>query len=762
MCVVHWALMPIELKELVPSEMNPPLNRTLVKDERGLSLVESFLGRTVELGYDLETNIVPNFVHRKIRTMQLGNRDEQYVIDLLAFAGTTEKLQEQGWRKTPDWASPIVSVVRPALESSTHEKVGANLEFEYVTALWCLGIRLWNIWDCYLVEKVLHAGKVYFFKEGFWALDDMVARYTGLRLNKDLQKSFDLETPLTEDQLDYAALDTRLPLAVKKGQSAAVARLRLEKAVYIENHAVPAFSEMHVNGVKMDPEKWCALVDATEAAHLNNIKVLDTHFVPVVGTKQDAEPYSEDQLSTLEKAWKDAPKPTSWVDTGYDADGLKTRKAVDNQRADNRQIFAAARRERVAWEKACEDCTGEAFINYGGPAQLLTALRGMGFGEKKLANTSDKALSKQSEHGVIKAIQEHRSTEKSLSTYGKKWLDYINPDTGLIHARHIQLGAETGRPSCSKPNLYNIPKEKEIRACFTAEEGYALITVDESGAELRIIAELSADKTWVDSFAKNWDMHSVGAEAMESAKWAAAALPDCAFSASKQKCSCPEHKKMREAAKVINFQIAYGGSAYALADSLRIPKERAEGKLRQHRIANAGVHKYLDGSAVSAKMNLLSRTRSGRIRWYVKPTWPLAEERAREDAKKFKREFKSSDIKRKYGQMYGSIEREGKNSPIQGLNADIMKLAMGSGSDKNGKPFMWHLLSQFDFTPMDAPKKHVRLVNHVYDEVVVKCPLETANPCMQMIGDCINRAGAEFMTSVVMDWEGKVANCWSK
>lgn len=759
MCVVQCILMS-ELKILVPSEMSPPLNRTLVNDERTLASVESFLGRTVEFGYDLETNIVPTFVQRKIRTMQFGNRDEQYVIDLLAFAGSTEKLLQQGQRKSPDWAKSIVDVVAPALESNKALKVGANLEFEYITTNWCLGLRPWNFWDCLLVEKVLYAGKVHFFKEGFWALDDLVGRYTGLAVNKELQKSFDLETPLTEDQLNYAALDTRLPLAVKKGQMVSADKLRLLRAVQIENEAIPAFSEMQVNGFHLDAEKWCDLVAATQTKHIDNTNILDTHFVSVVGTKAAAEPYSEAALQHLEDEWRNTIVPPKRVSGSTDLVDERTR--LQEARAERREQFEQGRRERAAWLKKCEDCAGEAYINYAAPDQLLQALRTMGFNEKKLANTGDKALSKQSGHPAIKAIQEHRTTGKLLSTYGLNWLEYINPDTGDIHARHIQLGAETGRPSCTKPNLYNIPKDKAYRACFTAEEGYVLITVDESGAELRIIAELSGDQTWIDAFLNDWDMHSVGAEGMKPEVWASSTVEGCTFLASKKKCECPGHKKMRDVAKALNFKVAYGGTAYTLADDLGIPKSEAEEFLRQHKKANAGVHKCLDQLGMNAKMNLLSRTLSDRIRFFTQPTWPLAEERAREDAIKFKREFKSTDTKKKYGMMYGNIEREGKNSPIQGSNADITKRAMGCGFDKDGKPYMWHQLPDYDVRREDGTKKEAKLVNHVYDEFVVKCPVETAADCMEMIGDCIKRAGAEFMKKVTMEWEGKIAKHWSK
>src|ERR1017187_8942815 len=111
-----------DLKELIPAQMSPPLNRLLVKDQEGLDKVSVFLSRVDTFGFDTETNIVPAFTERKLRTIQVGNRDEQYVIDLLAFAGSTERLMEQGSRTAPAWSQLIVDAIKPGLEDGSKLK----------------------------------------------------------------------------------------------------------------------------------------------------------------------------------------------------------------------------------------------------------------------------------------------------------------------------------------------------------------------------------------------------------------------------------------------------------------------------------------------------------------------------------------------------------------------------------------------------------------------------------------------------------------
>jgi DNA polymerase-1 len=735
---------------LSPAGLNPPLNITLIRSPDQLPQLSAFLDRSLEFVYDVETNVADAFTDRYLRTIQIGDRNEQYVIDLLEFAGSTERLMEQGNCTAPDWAQPIADVIRPALESGDKVKVGVNLEFDYTQTAWCLGVFLWCVYDCLLAEKVIHCGRVGFYEKGFWALDDLVARYAKKRIDKSQQTTFDLSTPLTEQQIQYAGLDVRLPLAVKSGQASLIAAARLCRTVQIENDAMPAFGDMHLNGMYLDSTAWLEILSGVEALHKDHVKVLDNYLIPVVGSKHEP-PIKPAQVMELETLWR----------------GEKDRE----KRAALRKEYQAANKKLREWEKALPDCEGEAFINYGSNPQLLQTLRLMGYGERKLPSTDDKVLATLAGDPVIDALRNYRTTAKQKSTYGKNWLEFINAKTGRVHPRINQIGAATGRASCTKPNLYNIPAEAEYRGAFRAPVGYVFITVDMAGAELRILAELSGEPLMVKAFANGWDVHSMGAEMIFGEKWKAVTvhevynvvkdgktltIPQCAFYyADKQKCECPGHKKLRTQVKALNFGIIYGKEAKSFGEELGISKEDAQRLLDLWRRTYKVAWAFLQKLGNDTKMTQVCRTLADRVRYFAKPDWDdckvIAMERLKERGKD-PLTVTSRDIQRVYHGRFGNIEREGKNTPHQGSNADIAKIAMGAGYDKEGKPYLWHLMRQYD----------AKLLNFVYDELDFQCREDQAEEFVKVVGDCIRRAGAELMSKVTMEYEANVSDRWQK
>src|SRR5581483_6760164 len=715
---------------------------------------KDFLSRASAFGIDTETNITPTFVNRRIRTIQVGDKNEQYVIDLLAFAGSTANLVYfQGHNGVRVQQNPglqaVVDVLRPHLESMLWLKVGANLQFDYEVVKWCLGIRMWHLHDVQIVEKVIYAGLVDFFETGFWGLEDLVARYAKLRIDKSHQQSFDLETPLTPAQVTYAGLDTRLPLAVRAGQLVTLSKDKLDWAAKIENDAIPAFGDMHINGLLLSADKWLTLLEEQRFKKSAVIAALDKVFVPVVGTKD----VPAHDLVALEAAWK-----------------AETDKAA---RAFLRDAYMQARKAVNKARKNYDTFQGNAAINYGSNAQLLAALRKMGFGERKLPNTNDKSLKLVAEHplwdgdkvfgsenwelldecGVIDLIRLYRETDKLITTYGEEFLNkYVDKETGRIHSEIHQMGAETGRTSSSKPNVQNLPRDKRYRACFVARPGYKMLTMDYEGCELRILAELSGEKVWIDAFNNGWDVHSVGAEILYKKRWEDAAEEGCAYYAKHEKCGCKEHKKLRDNVKAINFGLAYGLAAKGLAEQLSISLKDAEKLIHEYKTAFPTVSNYLDNAGKESVMTLEARTICGSRRRWHKPSWDEARRIAMQRLVKDGKDVSSLsdyDINRVYKAMHGSIEREGKNSRIQGTNAYIAKLAMGCGFDPDGKPYMWHTLE---------PQFNALLENFVHDEFVIESPDAVAEQCFKTAGDAMSRAGGEMVKKIKMTYDGKIAD----
>lgn len=715
---------------MVVSELNPLLNSMLISDMQSMSAVVGFMSRVTEFGFDVETNVVDSFVDRKIRTIQIGNRDEQYIIDLLALAGSTAHLAEgQGGYQPGDWARPLVEALKPFFENEKITKVGTYLQFDYETLKWAFGIRSKGFYDCHLAEKVINAGRAAFWQD---SLEEMVERYCGLKIDKTLQTGFDLESPLDQERLDYAALDVRLPFSIRAGQKSKIEKNGLTAVIYeVENPAIPAFGDMHLNGMRLEPSKWMTLIDAVKLKHHDNVKELDTYFIPVVG--DSAKPsevcalpgfedkYHFDSLEQLEAAWRDEKdKPT---------------------RALLRQQFYEVRRKIADWDKARAKWEGDAAINYGSTKQVRDGLLAMGIEEKKLPDTNDRTLEKLKDP-VIKALQRFRETEKLLDTYGESFLDNIDCYTKRIHSRVNQIGAETGRTSSSQPNLQNIPKKPEWRACFVARPGYKIITIDMSGAELRILAEASGEPVWVEAFSKGWDVHSVGAEIIFGQKWKDVTEPSCAYhhTGDHQKCKCKGHKELRGQIKSINFGIAYGMEAGKLADEIKVSKQEAQALLDLYRSTFKCVTAYLKKLGDSAKINLVARTLAGRCRWFDRPDWNKARQKVVDDGK----EPTQPQISRKYHAMYASIEREGKNTPIQGTNSDIAKLWMALICEELELYY------------------NALLIMMVHDELVIECPEDSIERCTELLSAKCKQAGARFMHTVVMESDFHVADFWFK
>ncbi|HKV27147.1 MAG TPA: DNA polymerase I [Candidatus Acidoferrales bacterium] len=240
-------------------------------------------------------------------------------------------------------------------------------------------------------------------------------------------------------------------------------------------------------------------------------------------------------------------------------------------------------------------------------------------------------------HELPKLVMDYREVAKLNSTYADTLHQLISPHTGRLHTRFDQTGTATGRLSSSNPNLQNIPIRtklgREIRAAFVAEPGNILLSADYSQIELRILAHFSEDPVLVDAFRRAEDIHSRTAqEVFDVAPFA----------------QTPEH---RRAAKVINFGIIYGLSAFGLAQNLQIDQKEAAKFIAAYFDRYRGVKKYLDRQVAETRKTGVTRTMFGRVR-------PIPE------------------INSPQPNLRNFAERTAMNTPLQGTAADLIKLAM--------------------------------------------------------------------------------------
>lgn len=341
--------------------------------------------------------------------------------------------------------------------------------------------------------------------------------------------------------------------------------------------------------------------------------------------------------------------------------------------------------------------SGRAKFNLNSQKQVMAQFATLGI---RLEDTSEKTLQK-IKHPAAQKLLDYREHDKIVITFGEKFLELIHPTTGRIHPDFQQYGADTGRLSCRNPNVQQIPAM--FRSCFIPADGYKIITCDYSQAELRILAELSKDPAFCKAFRSGGDLHTITASQMFGIPLESVA------------------KAQRSQAKAINFGLAYGRGPASLAVQIGVAEDEAKALIKQYFKAYKKVAKWLEQAATDAVKMGYSITPSGRKRFYKVP----------------------GEFDPEYRQKIGSIERQGKNTPIQGANADMTKYAL---------VFIYEKLQEYD----------ARLVNTVHDEIVVEARADQAEKVLKMVEEEMVRAGKLVVTAVPIIAEPILADSWSK
>jgi DNA polymerase-1 len=242
------------------------------------------------------------------------------------------------------------------------------------------------------------------------------------------------------------------------------------------------------------------------------------------------------------------------------------------------------------------------------------------------------------ENPVVQKLLEHRAASKLKSTYADALPAAIWPATGRIHTTYNQVATSTGRLNSQDPNLQNIPirteRGQEIRKAFVpGSPGQLLLSADYSQIELRIIAALSREAGLLEAFQTGIDVHTATA-----AKVYGVPLEGVT-------------SEMRRKAKMVNYGIAYGISAFGLAQRLNIPRKEGSEIIEQYFKQFPGIREYMDETIEFARSHGYVETVTGRRR-YIR------------------------DIDSRNNNVRGSAERNAINAPIQGTAADMIKIAM--------------------------------------------------------------------------------------
>ncbi|HEX5888371.1 MAG TPA: DNA polymerase [Pyrinomonadaceae bacterium] len=338
-------------------------------------------------------------------------------------------------------------------------------------------------------------------------------------------------------------------------------------------------------------------------------------------------------------------------------------------------------------------------INLDSQQQLTKALNRLGIPvPDSTRNWKLQPLAAQ--YPVIATLLEYRTVQKALTSYGTNMIDMINPVTHRLHADFRQIGAPTGRFACTNPNIQQVPHAVEYRRCFSGyPDGRRLVIADYSQIELRILAEFSGDRGFMEAFNTGADLHRVTASQV--------------FNTPVDQVT----KEQRDFAKRLNFGVVYGIGAQRFALMTGLSVSEAENVLRRYFGTYRELDTYLRDAANRAVSDRQARTGSGRL---VR--------------------FRYDENDR---QQVSMTQRNGKNTPIQGTSADILKRALRLLKD-------------------ELSTTNAQIVNIIHDEIVVEADADEAEEIAAKVERIMCAAGQEFLKTVPVKVETEIADEWVK
>lgn len=357
-------------------------------------------------------------------------------------------------------------------------------------------------------------------------------------------------------------------------------------------------------------------------------------------------------------------------------------------------------------EEEIFEMVGEKF-NINSPKQLgvilfekleLPVIKKTKTGYSTNAEVLDKLRDK---HPIIDKISEYRQIVKLNSTYVEGLLSIINPLSGRIHSSFNQTITTTGRISSTEPNLQNIPVKLEmgrnIRKVFIADNNCDLVDADYSQVELRVLAQMSQDKTMIDAFIHNEDIHTKTATQV--------------FNVTPLEVT-PE---LRSAAKAVNFGIVYGKSDFGLSEELHIPLKEAKEYIENYFNKYSKIKEFMDKTVKQASVDGYVTTMFNRRRYIP--------------------ELKSSNF-----MLRNAGKRAAMNAPIQGSAADIIKIAMVNVYKK-----------------LEEKNLKSKLILQVHDELIVETVEEELDLVKKIVREEMENA---VSMNVKLDVDLNVGKSW--
>lgn len=667
-------------------------NYEYITDQTGLGRVLEWMDKRKFFTIDFETNSLNPFTG-KIVTCQVGDIEKQWIVDARATN-----------------IDPIGSYTADPTKVKLGQNIGFDIKF---------GARrgwLWkNVADTMIAEQVLRCGIV--GRKNSVSMAALAKHYLRLTLDKDKDMRINFDSTgigeFSQRQLEYMAGDVIYPEYIAKLQKPLIAERGLRNTLSLESAVIPVIAKMELEGMRLDTEEWIELYQNAVRSRAEAGKRLDALF-NVEWTQQE-------------------------------------------------NLFGGAKPQRS--------------INFGSWQQVLKALHKMG--HTQLDNTESDYMALAAITGEIplelaQALIEYRIYNTRVTRYGLSFMEAIEPTTEHIHSDFTQAVTHTGRLSSGQSsskskrvNLQNIPKLEAYRNCFIPDPGDVFIVFDLKAIEPRILGDISLDPMYVDTLVNDGDIYN--------------ALGTKIYGEEVSKAEGrPTELRAKTKIGILGTSYGTGKSKFYRKMLLDLNLDK-EGFLKTDitRITKDESDDLWGGIFEACPFIKEALNRSSDIANPLGSERQVWDERAAEepkrvvyeklidlfekDPKRTEEDIKSAASKlvnkrgyvtystslngrKRYFKIYhGTWWTEGRNHPIQGTAADVIKTAM------------------VDIDARIEKEGHdAAIINQVHDELILRCKKEQAEEVSAYTKELFEAAGNKFLRVIPCIAEGGIVDKWEK
>lgn len=678
---------------------------------------------------------------KALLTIQLGNRDNQVVIDWTTLTPKEKR------------------IVKNYLESD-RLFLGWNLMFD-LTFLYVQGIYPKHIWDGMIVEQLLYLGYPASMREK--SLRAAAWNYLNINIDKTVRGKI-INDGLTTEVVIYAAGDVTYIEDIKEKQDIEVEKQGMKLAVELECEFVKSLAYFKYCGVHLDVTKWKAKM-AKDQAKLNKA-ISELNAWVVAWDKENPHSGYDIQYPELKYPKYSADYPAEVK--RLIKDGYKRFPQEDLQTPDGK---VDAYKKVIKNQFTRIDTQGDLFtgfdtepkcvINWSSQKQVIPLFELLGINvetfdkktkQKKKSIEANVLKPQKNDFPIIPIFLEYQEAAKVVSTYGQNWLNAINPKTGRIHADFHSIGTDTARVSSGggiwKLNMQNLPHDPETRACFTSEEGNAWLSADYQSQESRIIASVSKDEKMIDLFEHGCgDVHSLVAYM---------SYPNIIPRDTKIEDIKKLYHNWRQKAKSIEFAINYGGDYNTISKNDGIPVEEAKEIYDNFMEGFPGIKRYQDYCRMAVMRDgyiLLNPLTGHRAHIYdaeeLKETHNKMQEPGfweyYQNVRKRNPQDEIVQEVRHYMQRKAASEKQSINYRIQNRGAMCFKLS-------SIKLFNWIV----DHKLIDK----VKMCVPAHDEFNLECPEAIKEQVGKVLIDCMIAGGKPFCPNVFLGADIDINDHW--